>query len=225
MLTDEKIDEARYLWMRLFLRKPNWHRVDDIGYESDIADLEGACANLCALIDISSASSQTASPEPVAGPSKPRASPPSKANDSGFIDLTEDTDDDEDVVMASKSIKKTRLQAEMEQEEADYTRLAWDEQRLAQQPIEALLSLLTIEELKAVGKLMKVAPKGKNTVRHLSSLSQIASPDIRYVATERRLDQGLVANDQPVHALVLYACRLGQGKGKARLAPIPRRRL
>ncbi|KAL8293066.1 hypothetical protein RQP46_000760 [Phenoliferia psychrophenolica] len=68
--------EARYLFIRLYLRKHDFIRVRTIGYERDISDVDAACSALC-------------SRTPTAGPSS-------------VIDLTADSDD-EDKPMAGQS--------------------------------------------------------------------------------------------------------------------------
>ncbi|KAF2217433.1 hypothetical protein CERZMDRAFT_30829 [Cercospora zeae-maydis SCOH1-5] len=51
--------EAQYLYVRLFLRKTSsWHRVNRLGYHSDIADLQKAVEELQLVRDLPAASSQ-----------------------------------------------------------------------------------------------------------------------------------------------------------------------
>ena len=51
--------EAQYLYVRLFLRKTSsWHRINKLGYHSDISDLERAVTDLQRTRDISTPSSQ-----------------------------------------------------------------------------------------------------------------------------------------------------------------------
>lgn len=42
-------DQARYLFVRLYIRKNGYFRVANLGYEKDIADMSAACAELCSF--------------------------------------------------------------------------------------------------------------------------------------------------------------------------------
>jgi Fanconi-associated nuclease 1 len=163
--------------MRLFLRKHGWIRLDGIGYENDIKDLESACQALWQKIEFTPSPPAVEPKEeqdfkPVAGPSSP---PRHKAldPDPNVIDLTmsDDEDDTKPTPQVGKQKKKKLGDCEFEDENTDLTRLAEDKELLAVEDPEVALSLLTMDELVALGKRMKVSlPPGKTTVSSLTFL-------------------------------------------------------
>ncbi|ORY75355.1 VRR-NUC domain-domain-containing protein [Leucosporidium creatinivorum] len=162
--------QARYLFVRLYLRKSSWIRLRGISYERDIDDLNAACQALWERVDF-------APPRP---PTPPPAPPvdvkPVKVEEPGVIDLTGDDDDDEE------EEPKPLVVVE---EEPDLSSLAMGREQLALEDSEVILGLLSLEELVALGKKMKVNP-GKGSRRewtqgllktsNQSTLSFFASP-------------------------------------------------
>lgn len=120
------------------MRKPGWFRLENIGYENDIGDLEGAVKTLCQK-KIQSASMKAEDENAAAGPSR------SKNVD---IDLTMD-DDEEDIPKdESGSV-------------SDFSRLAINEEGLRLLENAEILNLLDSEELESLAKRMKVTVPGK----------------------------------------------------------------
>lgn len=132
------------MFVRLYLRKQGWIRLDGLKYENDIEDLDSACEQLFKSVELAPARVST---PPVLKPQ------PRKVEDPYMIDLTGDDDDDEDGRMEEK------------EEELDLSVLAMGRDALAQENAEVVLGLLGIEELVALGKKMKVTP-GKALVRY-----------------------------------------------------------
>lgn len=142
-----RADQARYLFVRLYLRKSAWIRLRGIDYERDIEDLERACGALWEQVAFTPSRLPTPPPPPpVVEECKPAA-----VNYPDMIDLTGD-DDDEDVMVPLK-----------EEEAADLTAMALGKDQLALESPEVILGLLSIDELVALGKRMKVNP-GKGSV-------------------------------------------------------------
>ncbi|GAA5968795.1 hypothetical protein JCM3765_001268 [Sporobolomyces pararoseus] len=160
--------QSRYLFMRLFLRKHGWIRLDGIGYENDIKDLTSACQALWQKIEFTPSppavepKREESDFKPVAGPSTPpKVKIPEP--DSNVIDLTL-SDDEEDFKPVSPKRKKKLGDCEFEDQNTDLSRLAEDKEVLAVEDPEVALSLLTMDELVALGKRMKVTlPAGKTT--------------------------------------------------------------
>ncbi|KAM0754067.1 hypothetical protein T439DRAFT_322953 [Meredithblackwellia eburnea MCA 4105] len=169
----EQLDyQARYLFVRLYLRKHSWIRTSTIGYESDIGDLNATVRALTEepipVIELNS------SPPPEVGTSaSATASTPSSSSD--CIDLTMESDSDSEDSKSSKLItqKKPDIKGkgrakEEDEDDADFTRFALDESVLVNTAsTELLLSLLTMEEIVALGIKMKVKA-GKNTRRDIT---------------------------------------------------------
>lgn len=139
--------------MRLYLRKDAWLRVGGLSYDRDIDDLGQACQELWERIE------WTPSPKPELDEDlKPAAANTAaviKVEEEGVIDLTGDDDDDEE--------GKLEVQ-EPEDDEGDLSAFALGRDQLALETPEVVLSLLSLEELVALGKKMKVNP-GKGSVR------------------------------------------------------------
>ena len=123
--------------MRLYLRKHGWIRLDSLGYENDISDLEAACDTLCATIDLSS----------LCPPKKPLRTP--EDVDPNVVDLT---GDDKDEAADPE-----------EAEELDFGRMADGKSVLDQGKSEEILAVMSRDELEQLGKKMKVNG-GKGTV-------------------------------------------------------------
>ncbi|GAA5879167.1 hypothetical protein JCM1840_006215 [Sporobolomyces johnsonii] len=159
--------QSRYLFMRLFLRKHGWIRLSGIGYENDISDLPAACEALWRVVELTpTKESEEEGKPPVAGPStslqpQPHPQPP-PAGDPGVIDLTMSDDEDEKEEQEEPPPKK--LGDVDEEEEPDLSRLAEDKDVLAHEDPESALGLLSMDDLVALGKKMKVAvPAGRGT--------------------------------------------------------------
>ncbi|GAA5969565.1 hypothetical protein JCM21900_002347, partial [Sporobolomyces salmonicolor] len=151
--------QSRYLFMRLFLRKHGWIRLSGIGYENDVSDLPAACEALWRVIELTPTEErEEAVKPPVAGPS----TPPPPAADPGVIDLT--MSDDEDEKEEQKKPLPKKLGDVDKEQEGDLSRLAEDKEVLANEDPESALGLLSLDELTALGKRMKVAvPAGRGT--------------------------------------------------------------
>ncbi|GAA5933114.1 fanconi-associated nuclease 1 [Sporobolomyces koalae] len=158
--------QSRYLYMRLFLRKHGWIRLDGIGYENDITDLEAACQALWKVIEFTPSPSATEPKEeevqPVPRPSETVA--PSIAGGPEVIDLTLSDDEDEPTLHRPPKKRRRLGDCEEEDERMDLRRLAEDKDDLAVEDPQVALSLLTSDELVGLGKRMKVSlPTGKTT--------------------------------------------------------------
>lgn len=159
-------DQARYLFIRLYLRKDQWIRLQNIGYENDIEDLQAACEALWQTI-IFTPEDENVKPEldlkpGIALNSSSRALPipvpvPVAAHSPGYIDLTADSDEEDD-----KPEPRT-VEQEEEELEPDLTRLAYGRDDLLQADPSIVMGLLSLEELVTLGKKMKVNP-GKGSV-------------------------------------------------------------
>ncbi|GAA6063048.1 hypothetical protein JCM10212_001111 [Sporobolomyces blumeae] len=200
--------QSRYLFMRLFLRKHGWIRLDGIGYENDITDLDQACEALWRVIEF------TPSPAPLPlasderkrelndarvptttgnrdqgrNPTDSRPNPSTtttlaklepRLDDSYFLDLTMSDDDDDlkpspphpprnaavaaDGLNAKDKDQKRKKLGDCadEDEEMDLSRLAQDKETLANEDPQVALGLLSLDELVALGKRMKVSLSGK----------------------------------------------------------------
>ncbi|CEQ43030.1 SPOSA6832_04915, partial [Sporobolomyces salmonicolor] len=156
-------DQSRYLFMRLFLRKHGWIRLSGIGYENDVSDLPAACEALWRVIELTPTKEREEEVKPpVAGPSTPLQPQPPPAADPGMIDLTMSDDEDEKEEQ-TKPLPKKLGEVDKEQE-ADLSRIAEDKEVLANEDPESALGLLSLDELIALGKRMKVAvPAGRGT--------------------------------------------------------------
>lgn len=139
-------DQARYLFMRLYLRKHGWIRLDSLGYENDISHLDTAYETLCTTIDLSSPC-----------PPKAESSTP-KELDPNVVDLTGDDDDDE---AADPD----------EAEELDFRKMADGKNVLAEAKPEEILGVLSRDELEELGKRSKING-GKGTVRPFGSVEE-----------------------------------------------------
>ncbi|GAA5843828.1 hypothetical protein JCM9279_000159 [Rhodotorula babjevae] len=165
--------QSRYLFSRLLLRKPTWIRLSSLlassSYSTDISDLPAACAELWRIA------------EPVAGPSTPPkreqivalVKPKKEDSREGFLDLTL-TDSDDDVA-PPVPLKGKKLGVDKGKARAtprtlvsdvpesldlgDLSRFAFDQAVLIDEPPEHTLALLSMDELTALGKRMKVPCK------------------------------------------------------------------
>jgi len=88
------IDEARYLFIRLYLRQDKWIRLASLDYQSDITDLSAACAALFRVLP-------DLAPETQAEDIKDNRSPSPKKQDE-VLDLTM-SDDEEDIDLTKTS--------------------------------------------------------------------------------------------------------------------------
>ncbi|GAA6012142.1 hypothetical protein JCM11491_001762 [Sporobolomyces phaffii] len=159
--------QSRYLFMRLFLRKHGWIRLNGIGYENDITDLQSACQALWKVIEFTPSPPAVDRKEEelkaIAGPSTP-TKPPAPPVDPSVIDLTLSDDGDENKPLEKARRKKRLGECEEEDQQTDLSRLAEDKEVLAVEDPEVALGLLTMDELVGLGKRMKVTlPAGKST--------------------------------------------------------------
>ena len=173
--------EGRCLFMRLYLRKHRWLRVDQFKYERDITNLEGAVRELC---------TKEGEDEFAAGGNVPRAE--TDAHQEGALVEVESTsraeievlelssdeeqpqqidltlsDSDEDQPAPQLSLKRLPTPPPpIVQEPAgpDYSVLAHDTSWLSGADAEQLFKLLSLEELATLAKKMKADPgRGKTT--------------------------------------------------------------
>ncbi|GAA5848994.1 hypothetical protein JCM3766R1_005419 [Sporobolomyces carnicolor] len=175
-------------------------KLDQIGYENDITDLERACRDLWHVVEFSSPSSPRDERDRDDGRRRPAVSSGSKKEEeeeqSNVIDLTlssssEGEEEEGDSQLGpeegeskpfNKTIKRRNRQGggmdERFQDQAgededdedgdettmDLSRLAEDRHVLENEDAHVVLSLLSMEELVALGKRMKVTmPTGKTT--------------------------------------------------------------
>lgn len=190
--------EGRCLFMRLYLRKHQWVRINGLKYERDIKDLEGAVRELCArqgeveAVEVKSelkadhveVKGEIEDSKPVASTSKQTIEVLELSSDEEEdvkpkqIDLTlSDTDDDEKPIPTpAKKRSPTPPPPPPIPEQAtepDYSALAHDTSWLSTAEPTELFKLLSLEEIITLGKKMKADPgKGKNNV----SLLPLASP-------------------------------------------------
>lgn len=157
--------EARYLFIRLYLRTHKWLRVQLLKYDRDIPDLPPVVALLTRaegeVEDL---------PKPEPEDRKPLAST------SNVIDLTEDDEDVVDLTLSDydedekpkPNIKRSQTPpTELPTSPAppDYSRLAYDTRELLSSSPEDLLKLLSTEEIVTLGKKLKVdVGRGKANV-------------------------------------------------------------
>ncbi|BGP45790.1 hypothetical protein JCM10450v2_001620 [Rhodotorula kratochvilovae] len=164
--------QSRYLFARLLLRKPTWIRLSSLlaspSYTTDMTDLPAACADLWRVVE---------PPAPVAGPSMPppkrEEHKPKQEEHDGFLDLTMTDSDDDAPAPAPISVKangKDKGKARVvprplvpdgpeDASAADLSRFAFDQSVLVDEPPENTLALLSMDELTALGKRMKVPVK------------------------------------------------------------------
>lgn len=193
-------DQSRYLFSRLLLRKPTWIRLSSLlasaSYATDISDLPAACAELWRVADPVAGPSNSPSPPSKREPSdSPKRVKPVKAEErAGFLDLTlTDSDDDLPVPPKGKGADKEtgkekgkgkgkaratpRKLVSDEPEDLssrDLSRFAFDQSVLIEEPPENTLALLSMDELTALGKRMKVPCKSGASVRCGVSLRFLA---------------------------------------------------
>jgi hypothetical protein len=135
-------DPARYLWVRLFIRKNGYFRLTNLSYERDIPNLQDAVRELCAF-----------------RPLNQRHSTPE--NERTYI-LVEDspTPTQGEIFASTSAVTLDALDAQR-----TLGRLALDQTHLeARRDVDELAHLLTLDELKALAKDFKVSPpKGKDS--------------------------------------------------------------
>ena len=154
-----RIDPARYLFVRLFIRKNGYFRLENIGYEIDIPDKEAACKELCSFKPfIGSLAQSDRETTPVNNviiieDNSPLRSRSTQASTSALqiedFPHTDDTQEDIDTVTLGQFAE-------------DGTSLR------ERSDVDELCSMVTLEELKGIAKDLKVSPpkeqkKGKTT--------------------------------------------------------------
>lgn len=198
-------DQSRYLFSRLLLRKPTWIRLSSLlassSYSTDISDLPAACAELWRVA------------EPIAGPSTPPkreqvaalVEPKKDPSREGFLDLTLTDSDDDDAPPVSTNGKKKNGGVDKGKARAtprklisnvpesldlgDLSRFAFDQSVLIDEPPEHTLALLSMDELTALGKRMKVPCKSGASVRR-PSLPLLPRLDLTSVSLIRLVQRG-----------------------------------
>ncbi|GAA6045103.1 hypothetical protein NBRC10513_004905 [Rhodotorula toruloides] len=181
--------QSRYLFSRLLLRKPVWIRhsslLNSASYTNDISDLPAACVELCQTV-------AGPSPKPKEEESKPvvevvKEEVEVKKEDNGVIDLTlSDTDDEKPAAPFAPSptptrstkakgkgkavatpapavLPRTLVPPDSPDDLPDLSHFALDVTALTNEKPETILGLLSMEELVALGKKMKVSVKGGAT--------------------------------------------------------------
>lgn len=138
------VDPARYLFIRLCLRKENkWHRLDQLKYQQEIGD------NVNIIKAISELCGQPVDEGPMARQEGV------KQEDVVTIDLTLDGDDDESTTIALKTEENSRASTPKFTPTNSDPLLAFaeDETTMA---LPELLACLSVDELKKLGKQMKL---------------------------------------------------------------------
>jgi hypothetical protein len=182
------VDEAKYLFIRLYLRKHKFIRLGQIDYEKDITDLEAACQSLWDFTELASdaADADLTSVDPAGMAAanvvdiitpRPAVSAPAsgpsttKSAKVEMLDLTMSEDEQEDnenaslaIVNASANEIEEQALAVIQEERMDFTRIADSQGVLQTLATDCLLDLLTVEELMKLGKTMRVSTKRNNTV-------------------------------------------------------------
>lgn len=140
--------------MRLYLRKHTWIRGDTIGYESDISDVEATCDALCEKV--------------VWGTEEEEVKGKGKGKQAEEIDLTASQETVIDLTESDDELEMEPVAEEMTavEERAELSRIAFDEDVLAEGPAEDILAILKLDELADLGRRLKVVAK-KGTVRPL----------------------------------------------------------
>lgn len=180
--------EARYLFIRLYLRKQRWIRVAGLKYQRDIEDLHGTVGMLTRREGeedvVPAKEEEVEEREPVASTSRAKWD---------VIDLTED--DDEPLKMEpidltlsdsdeeEKQKPKPKPQPKKERSpspvalghapppEPDYSRLALGQADFLKSDTTEILAMLSLDEIVGLGRKLKVDPgKGKNSVSAVSCL-------------------------------------------------------
>ncbi|SCV67061.1 BQ2448_5707 [Microbotryum intermedium] len=150
--------QARYLLVRLYLRKAGWIRVDSIGYANDIDDVHETVRVLGQARDRTTCSKTaptTPSPKPPSSSPK-RGSGPWGRADPNMIDLT-GTDDENDGDNKDGNGEDILFLDQNEVPQVlDLSRICWNSDDLANASPDVTLSLLSMDELIALGKAMKV---------------------------------------------------------------------
>lgn len=163
------VDNARYLLVRLVLRKPGqWFRVDKLKYISELGEqgIQEAIVELCKFPNYKPSASN-----PPRGKSVP---PTDKASqrDTEIIDLTLDSEDEEPVAGPSRpsTLKHTASEPiSMSSQSTEKPSIfAVDESHAT---LDELVSCLNVDELKSIARLMKIAkPPPTVSVRKKKSI-------------------------------------------------------
>jgi Fanconi-associated nuclease 1 len=130
-------DPARYLFVRLFIRKNGYFRHCNISYERDIPDLKAACAELCSFRSFDDRRDCTP--------------------DGKEIIVIEDSPVLSQDGFASTSALKVEDAPHVKQDTLG--RFALDESHIkARSDVDELCGMLTLDELKVLAKDFKVSP-------------------------------------------------------------------
>ncbi|SGY40154.1 BQ5605_C003g02330 [Microbotryum silenes-dioicae] len=155
-------DQARYLLVRLYLRKAGWIRVGLIGYANDIDDVHGTARVLGRVRDLAPGSAPASTPPGPKSPPLKREVDSRTRADPNVVDLTgTDDEDDEDADGGgSKDNGEAHDILILDQNELpqvlDLKQICWNSDNLANASPDVVLSLLTMDELVTLGKGMKV---------------------------------------------------------------------
>jgi Fanconi-associated nuclease 1 len=150
----------------LYLRKDQWIRLQNIGYENDIEDVQAACQALWQTIiftpepPLDESVKAELDLKPLTQTARPAAAAPAIVARPDFIDLTADSDDEEN---EEPKVEAATADGEDDGPEPDLDRLAYGRDDLLQADPSVVMGLLSLEELVTLGKKMKVNP-GRGSV-------------------------------------------------------------
>ena len=143
-MRDSGTDPARYLFVRLFLRKQAWFRVAQLGYEDELTDVPSAVTELCQV-----------------GSSATDMKTSTAASSSVVLDVDIELDDDgweripPELLVASAPTQfllgSSALVAQFGRDESGdgLERFAFNEQALKERgDVDAALTMLSVDELK-----------------------------------------------------------------------------
>lgn len=188
--------------MRLFSRKNGWFRISRLAYTDEIGDLQPAANEICSYEDLSA---KTEPMEPEAGPSSPR-----QPNLSVIIIDDDDFGDEHKPVLLDVDPLTNRPVDEVKREIETFglSRFGINEKILADRSdIDELLALLSLDELKALGKDLKIG--GKTTRSTLiAAIKQNAS-------NQSTLTSMFAAQAAAAANKLVRKGSKGKGKGKA----------
>jgi Fanconi-associated nuclease 1 len=204
--TDSAADEARYLFMRLYLRKHTWIRGDTIGYESDISDVDATCDALCEKVVWGEEEEEVREK----GQVKKAEEIDLTASQDTVIDLTVSDDEEEmDLVDNTQPAAGEMTAAE---ERAELSRIAFDEDVLAESPAEDILAILKLDELADLGRRLKVVAK-RGTVRPLQLYSCIRTHGPA-TSIEKGMDTSASQDLHTIDTYILHESSVEEGQGE-----------
>jgi Fanconi-associated nuclease 1 len=146
---DATADEARYLFVRLFLRKNGWFRVSGLAYESDISNMNAACAELCETIAAPSAPVSPALSRSSSSSSSAKAKTP-EIFDVDSEELLPAVDPLSGQAPGRLGVSTEASQFGVSNLEEELRHFAWNESRMSDEgAIDEIVTMLGLEELKA----------------------------------------------------------------------------